>query len=87
MRDNVCTYLCCVAIKVPAFCERTRQALYRAAVARGYVCHEMGTAIVIQGPMYVVTFTKHFLQINLDKVSAYIGTIRINDECKNMIIM
>ncbi|CAK1589693.1 unnamed protein product [Parnassius mnemosyne] len=36
----------------PAFCERSRRALFDAAVSRGYRCHEKGTAVVIQGPRF-----------------------------------
>ncbi|XP_075986271.1 methylthioadenosine phosphorylase [Anticarsia gemmatalis] len=36
----------------PAFCERARHALLTAARARGYSCHENGTAVVIQGPRF-----------------------------------
>ncbi|XP_048487101.1 S-methyl-5'-thioadenosine phosphorylase [Plutella xylostella] len=52
--DNTCdvTRGVCHAPMHPAFCERARQALYRAAIARGYVCHETGTAVVIQGPRF-----------------------------------
>ncbi|KAI5644614.1 phosphorylase superfamily domain-containing protein [Phthorimaea operculella] len=36
----------------PAFCEAARQAMYKAAKARGYSVHEKGTAVVIQGPRF-----------------------------------
>ncbi|XP_013190992.1 S-methyl-5'-thioadenosine phosphorylase [Amyelois transitella] len=36
----------------PAFCERGRQALLKAARARGFSCHDKGTAVVIQGPRF-----------------------------------
>ncbi|XP_026316099.1 S-methyl-5'-thioadenosine phosphorylase-like isoform X1 [Hyposmocoma kahamanoa] len=36
----------------PAFCEKARQAMYQAARARNYPCHEKGTAVVIQGPRF-----------------------------------
>ncbi|XP_047997478.1 S-methyl-5'-thioadenosine phosphorylase [Leguminivora glycinivorella] len=36
----------------PAFCTRARAALVQAAKARGYSCHETGTAVVIQGPRF-----------------------------------
>ncbi|CAG4934768.1 unnamed protein product [Parnassius apollo] len=36
----------------PAFCEKSRRALFDAAVSRGYRCHEKGTAVVIQGPRF-----------------------------------
>ncbi|CAH2058167.1 unnamed protein product, partial [Iphiclides podalirius] len=36
----------------PAFCERSRRALYEAALSRGYSCHDRGTAVVIQGPRF-----------------------------------
>ncbi|XP_063373171.1 S-methyl-5'-thioadenosine phosphorylase [Cydia amplana] len=36
----------------PAFCPRARAALTEAARARGYTCHEAGTAVVIQGPRF-----------------------------------
>ncbi|KAL0810901.1 hypothetical protein ABMA28_010200 [Loxostege sticticalis] len=36
----------------PAFCERAREAMIKAARARNYTCHETGTAVVIQGPRF-----------------------------------
>ncbi|KAM3962197.1 methylthioadenosine phosphorylase [Aphomia sociella] len=36
----------------PAFCERARQAMIKAARAKGYACHDKGTAVVIQGPRF-----------------------------------
>ncbi|XP_059056217.1 S-methyl-5'-thioadenosine phosphorylase [Achroia grisella] len=36
----------------PAFCERARQAMLKAARAKEYPCHEKGTAVVIQGPRF-----------------------------------
>ncbi|KAG6464609.1 hypothetical protein O3G_MSEX014632 [Manduca sexta] len=36
----------------PAFCDHGRNALIAAAAAKGYACHETGTAVVIQGPRF-----------------------------------
>ncbi|XP_053620000.1 S-methyl-5'-thioadenosine phosphorylase [Plodia interpunctella] len=36
----------------PAYCERARQAMIAAARARGFNCHDRGTAVVIQGPRF-----------------------------------